>query len=118
MYEFKMVRRQAAELSQLLAEEFDEVGVVYSGRGFHVVVDDEDAYSLSRKERASLARKYGRRFAIDEWVTEGGSRLMRLPYSLNGLVSRKCMVIKNGRDLKGFDPRSEPIVIPKFLRSL
>ena len=117
MYEFKVVRRQAAKLSQLLAEEFEEVGVVYSGRGFHVVVDDEKAYMLGMRERAALARKYGRRFAIDEWVTAGGSRLMRLPYSLNGLVSRKCMVIKDGRDLLGFDPRSESTVIPSFLRS-
>jgi len=117
MYEFRVVRRQAAELSRLLAEEFEKVGVVYSGRGFHVVVDDEEAYVLSKKERASLARRYGRLFAIDEWVTEGGSRLMRLPYSLNALVSRKCMVIKDGRDLSGLDPRSESAVIPKFLRS-
>ena len=117
MYEFRVVRRQAAELSQLLSEKFEAVGVVYSGRGFHVVVDDEGAYKLRRKERASLARKYGRQFAIDEWVTEGASRLMRLPYSLNALVSRKCMVIKDGRDLLGLDPRSESAVIPSFVGS-
>jgi DNA primase catalytic subunit len=117
MYEFKVVRKQAVLLSQLLAEQFDAVGVVYSGRGFHVVVDDERAYLLSKKERSSLAHKFGRKFAIDEWVTTGGSRLMRLPYSLNALVSRKCMVIRDGRDLKGFDPRSDLAVIPNFLRS-
>jgi len=117
MYEFKVVRRQAASLRGLLAEQFERVGVVYSGRGFHVVVDDERAYLLTKKERSSLARRYGRTFAIDEWVTAGGSRLMRLPYSLNGLVSRKCMVIKDGRDLLGFDPRSDREVIPDFLRS-
>lgn len=117
MHEFKVVRKQAVQLSQLLAEQFDDVGIVFSGRGFHVLIDDESAYLLSKKERASLARKYGRRFAIDEWVTAGRSRLMRLPYSLNALVSRKCMVIKDGRDLMGFDPRSESQVIPNFLRS-
>lgn len=117
MYEFKVVRKQAFELSQVLRKEYDHVGVVFSGRGFHVVVDDEGAYLLNRRERAALAKRYGRKFAIDEWVTTGGSRLMRLPYSLNALVSRKCMVIKDGRDLKGFDPRSEPSVIPSFLRS-
>jgi len=117
MYEFKVVRSQAAKLSDLLAEEFEDVGVVYSGRGFHVVVDDESAYALGRGERAALAKRYGRRFAIDEWVTEGSSRLMRLPYSLNALVSRKCRVMKDGRDLIGLDPRSEPTVIPRFLGS-
>lgn len=117
MYEFKVVRKQAFELSRLLATEFEDVGVVYSGRGFHVVVDDERAYMLDKRERASLARKYGRRFAIDEWVTEGGSRLMRLPYSLNALVSRKCVIIKDERVLLGLDPRSESTVIPDFLRS-
>jgi hypothetical protein len=117
VYEFKAVRRQAFELSQALESVYERIGVVYSGRGFHIVVDDEKAYGLSRKERVSVARRYGRRYAIDEWVTSGGSRLMRLPYSLNALVSRKCMVIKDGRDLKGFDPRTEPSVIPVFLRS-
>jgi DNA primase catalytic subunit len=117
MYEFKEVRRQASELSRLMREKFRRVDVVFSGRGFHVVVEDEAAYALSRKDRATLARKYGRRFAIDEWVTSGSSRLLRLPNSLNGIVSRKCMKIKLERDLMRFDPRDSSLVVPLFRRS-
>lgn len=117
MYEFKIVRKQAAQLAQLLSERFEEVVVVYSGRGFHCVVDDEKAYLLGRRERIELARRFGRRFAIDEWVTSGESRLMRLPYSLNSLVSRKCMIIRDRRALMGFDPRTDRSVIPRFARS-
>jgi len=118
MYEFNEVRRQAAGLSAELSEEFSGIGIVYSGRGFHVVVDDERGYSLTRKERLRLARSVGRRYAIDEWVTAGDSRLLRLPYSLNGLVSRLCTIMKcDGRDLLRFDPRTSSEVIPRFLWS-
>lgn len=117
MFEFKSVRRQALELSGELARTYENVQVVFSGRGFHVIVDDERAYHLTRKERHEMARELGKRFDIDEWVTEGGSRLLRLPYSLNALVSRKCMRIKDERVLKRFDPRTSKLVLPGFLKS-
>jgi DNA primase catalytic subunit len=117
MIEFKKVRRQAVQLASELMEEYDEVGVVFSGRGFHVVIDDDDAYALTKRQRRELARRVGERFAIDEWVTEGGSRLMRLPYSLNAIVSRKCMIIKRGKDLLKFDLRTSELVLPEFTRS-
>lgn len=117
MYEFKAVRRQAIMLHGELIDKYSMLGIVFSGRGFHVVVDDEPAYRLTRKQRQEIARRYGRRYAIDEWVTAGGSRLMRLPHSLNGLVSRKCMTIKEIRDLLEFDPRSSAHVVPAFLKS-
>jgi DNA primase catalytic subunit len=117
MYEFKAVRRQAIQLRKELGDVYNKVSIVFSGRGFHVVVDDESAYVLSRRERQSIARRYGRRYAIDEWVTVGGSRLMRLPCSLNGLVSRKCMTIREIRDMLEFDPRSSRLVLPAFLKS-
>ena len=116
MIEFKSVRRQSAELAAELREEYEHVGTVFSGRGFHVVVDDESAYALSKKRRTTLARLIGKRYDIDEWVTAGGSRLMRLPYSLNALVSRKCEIIKDERDLVGFDPRTSKLVLPEFVR--
>lgn len=117
MYEFKAVRKQAKALASELRRGFDEVQIVYSGRGFHVVVDDESGYAMSRMKRRALAKRIGRRYDIDEWVTEGSSRLMRLPYSLNALVSRKCMKIGEERELMGFDPRSSRLVLPGFLRS-
>lgn len=117
MYEFKVVRRQAAALASELRREYETVGVVYSGRGFHVVVDDESAYALPGFARRKIARTLSKRYAVDEWVTEGGSRFMRLPYSLNGLVSRKCMPIEEERDLVEFDPRISDIVLPGFVHS-
>lgn len=114
MYEFKAVRRQAIDLSRLMKEKYELVSVVYSGRGFHVVVDDEAAYRLTKNARARIAREIGRRFSIDEWVTEGGSRLLRLPWSLNGIVSRKCIIIKREKDLVKFDPRTSRTVLPGF----
>lgn len=117
MYEFKAVRRQAIQLRTELDDVYKKVSIVFSGRGFHVVVDDESAYVLSRQERQAVARRYGRRYAIDEWVTVGGSRLMRLPCSLNGLVSRKCMLVKEIGDMLEFDPRSSGLVLPAFMKS-
>jgi DNA primase catalytic subunit len=117
MYEFKSVRKQASRLSLELAKQYESVGVVYSGRGFHVVVDDEAAYRLTKRERKAIARTMGRRYDIDEWVTEGGSRLMRLPYSLNATVSRKCVRIKDERGLSRFDPRTSLLAVPEFTKS-
>jgi len=117
MYEFRVVRRKAFELAEELKGTYEDVGVVYSGRGFHVVVNDEKAYTMPRKERKALARRTERNYPIDEWVTAGDSRLMRLPLSLNALVSRKCMIMKELREFLKFDPRVSNIVIPAFLKS-
>lgn len=117
MYEFNSVRRQSLRLSRELKAVYESVGVVYSGRGFHVIVDDEAAYRLTRKARDAIAGKTGRRYDIDEWVTEGSSRLMRLPYSLNALVSRKCIQIKGEGVLSRFDPRTSKLVLPEFMKS-
>jgi len=117
MIEFSMIRRQAWELSREMRKKYDKVSVVFSGRGFHVVVDDEEGYALTRKERAILAKRLLKRYDIDEWVTIGSSRLLRLPYSLNAIVSRKCMPINVEKMIRGFDPRTSSPVIPAFARS-
>lgn len=117
MLEFKNVRGQAVRLASELRRRFKLVEIVYSGRGFHVVVDDEDAYSMTLKERRRLAVDVAKRYAIDPWVTSGGSRLMRLPGSLNGIVSRNCVIMKQEEDLVRFDPRTSISVMPRFLRS-
>lgn len=96
-WEFEETRRQAAELHDRLAAEWSRLAVVYSGRGFHVHVLDADAYRLTKAERTALARRYGRRFALDEWVTSGEMRLIRLPYSLHGMVSRIVVPVPRGR---------------------
>lgn len=116
MYEFKAVRRQAVAMHQELRKRFRDVHVVFSGRGFHLVVYDQEAYLLSRKERRKMAKDFSKNYDIDEWVTEGTSRLMRLPFSLNAIVSRLCIEIHGERGLKEFDLRNTGQAIPKFAR--
>jgi DNA primase catalytic subunit len=54
-------------------------------------------------------------YPIDEWVTTGGMRLIRLPYSLHGMVSR-IVVPLSIRQTEAFDPVKSPICLPKFLK--
>ncbi len=108
--EFEEVRRQAGALCDDLAREWRELGVVFSGRGFHVHVFDPEAARLAKGERARIASRFSRRYAIDEWVTTGEMRLIRLPYSLHGMVSRVAVPVPR-RELDRFtydDPRAIP----------
>jgi len=66
---------------------YDKIKVVYSGRGCHVHVFDKEAYRIDVDERKKLGSKFSK-YGIDRWVTEGRIRLVRLPYTLNGVVSR------------------------------
>ncbi len=109
-WEFEETRRQAAELADELAREWSHPAVVYSGRGFHVHILDAEAYGLTRKERMAMARRFAKRFALDEWVTSGEMRLIRLPFSLHGMVSRIVVPVPRNR-LDAFrynDPRATP----------
>lgn len=114
-WEFEEVRRQAVALREDLSNEWSSLRVVYSGRGFHVHVFDVDAFRLTRKERTRIAEKYGRRYAIDEWVTSGEMRLIRLPYSLHGMVSRIVLPIPL-RDVQDFS-YEDPRAIPRFAKA-
>ncbi|MEJ2241047.1 MAG: hypothetical protein P8Y18_02750 [Candidatus Bathyarchaeota archaeon] len=51
---------------------------------------------------------------IDKWVTSGSMRLIRLPYSLHGMVSRIVTPLKIS-ELEDFDPLKDKRTIPKFL---
>ena len=114
--ELEMVKREAVGLYEFLAERFSEVGAVYSGRGFHLHVLDKKACTLSSRERLDLAQQVkSTGFHIDEWVTSGEMRLIRLPYSLNGLVSRIALPLTK-RELESFDAVHDERCLPKFLR--
>jgi len=113
MLEFKKVRKYTLMLHEELREEFSNIRVVFSGRGFHLHVLDDKAIKMSREEREEIAKAFSD-YAIDEWVTSGEMRLIRLPYSLNGLVSRVCTPLSI-EDLESFDPRK--FAIPSFLPS-
>jgi len=108
---FSIARAKAAELCDLLSENYSDVRPVFSGRGFHMHVFDKDTVPLTQSERKSIARRYSA-FAIDEWVTEGSSRLIRLPYSLNGTASRIATPLKKS-EIAGFDPARK--ALPRFV---
>ncbi len=111
-WEFSEVRRQAGDLYDELSDQWSQLKIVYSGRGFHVHVLDKEAFALRRKERASMAKRFAKRYALDEWVTSGEMRLIRLPYSLHGMVSRIVIPVpRRGLDHFSYD---DPRAIPRF----
>ncbi len=113
---FSKAKEQAEQLCQRLGEGgWRELEVVYSGRGFHVYILQKEAEMMSFEERRRFAKEIkGEGFAIDPWVTEGEARLARVPYSLNGLVSRVCYPVAVDEIKKVNFWRSAPF-IPQFL---
>ncbi len=97
----------AKRMKKELKKEFRNITMVYSGRGFHLHILDEVVFYLSLKERNILTKRFSK-YPIDPWVSRGYIDLIRLPYSLNGLVSRKVITINN---LKFYKRKS----YPKFL---
>ncbi len=113
--ELNMVKEQALRLYEHLENQFSHMKMVYSGRGFHIHVFDAEAYGLDAKKRLEIARAVKKKgFAIDEWVTAGEMRLIRLPYSLHGMVSRVVLPLEKS-ELEKFDPISDERCLPKFL---
>ena len=113
--ELQMVKQETIGLYEFVANRFDDLKVVYSGRGFHLHVLDPQAYALSAQERLKLAQQVKKEgFHIDEWVTSGEMRLIRLPCSLNGLVSRVVLPLTKD-ELDSFDPIHDERALPRFL---
>jgi DNA primase catalytic subunit len=113
---FNKAREQAFQLYQRLGEMgWRELEAIYSGRGFHIYVLEKRAERMSFPERTRLAKEIkGEGYGIDPWVTEGEARLARVPYSLNGLVSRVCHPVMVDKINKIDFWRSAPFV-PQFL---
>ena len=115
--ELNMVKRETVKLYGELENRFDEMRIVYSGRGFHIHVLDRGTISWSYRRKKELARELKKRgYLIDEWVTTGGMRLIRLPYSLHGMVSRIVLPLEPNEVLK-FDPVNDARCIPRFVIS-
>ncbi|KON34649.1 hypothetical protein AC477_00145 [miscellaneous Crenarchaeota group-1 archaeon SG8-32-1] len=113
--ELKMVKKETIKLYEELKSSFSKLEIIYSGRGFHIHVLDEDSFCWSysrRKEFANQIRNRG--FLIDKWVTSGSMRLIRLPFSLHGMVSRVVTPLTFS-ELESFDPIEDERSIPKFL---
>ena len=113
MVEFDEVRKATAGLYEELEKEYSDLAITFSGRGFHVYVFDEEALKLNYDARKALAGRF-QRYYIDEWVTSGGMRLIRLPYSLNGVTSRIVIPLKV-EEVMDFDPRYDERCVPGFL---
>jgi DNA primase catalytic subunit len=114
--ELKMAKEETARLYEELMNTFSQMRIVYSGRGFHIHVFDEGSFNWNYKKRKQFAKKIKNKdFLIDEWVTSGGMRLIRLPHSLHGMVSRIVTPL-DIREIKSFDPIRDERCIPKFLK--
>jgi len=112
---FQLARQEAVQLVEILSRRFSQISLVYSGRGFHIHIIDEETVFWNRKKRLALVRSLTKKgFVMDEWVPAGGMRLIRLPYSLNGLVSRIAIPLPKS-ELGVFDPIADERTIPKFL---
>jgi len=114
--ELGLVKEQTVGLYEHLEKQFTRLKIVYSGRGFHIHVLDQDAFSMVDKERVELAQKVkSLGFEIDAWVTEGEMRLIRLPYSLHGMVSRIAIPLEKN-EIEKFNPIQDARCIPAFLK--
>ncbi len=114
--EFKMTKEETIRLYEMLIDIFADMRIVYSGRGFHIHVFDEDGFSWTFEKRKRFAQEIKEKgFSVDEWVTSGGMRLIRLPHSLHGMVSR-IVIPLNIDGLGSFDPVEDKRCMPKFLR--
>jgi len=113
--ELQLARQEAVQLLEILSRRFTQINLVCSGRGFHINITDEETVFWNRKKRLALVRSLTKKgFLMDEWVPAGGMRLIRLPYSLNGLVSRIAIPLAKS-ELGVFDPITDERTIPKFL---
>jgi len=99
----------AVKMKKQLKKYFDNILLLYSGRGFHIHILDKKAYNLTKNEREKLNKTFSK-FPIDPWVSRGYIRLIRMPYSLNSLVSRKVIPLYNKYQI------NEKDTIPNFLK--
>jgi DNA primase catalytic subunit len=114
--ELEMAKQQTVGLYEYLEEQFSELRVVYSGRGFHIHVLDQTAFQLTTKRRTELAETVkAKSFEVDAWVTAGEMRLIRLPYSLHGMVSRIALPLEKN-EVEKFNPITDSRCIPAFLK--
>lgn len=111
---FADLARETKQLYALLQNSFDDLELVYSGRGFHIHVRDEAGFLMDREDRRELAGRITAEFPVDEEVTSGENDLIRLPGSLHGLVSRTATVLEPG-DLDDPERIVDSLAVPGFL---
>ncbi|MFB6076792.1 MAG: hypothetical protein ABEK12_01525 [Candidatus Nanohaloarchaea archaeon] len=112
---FTDLARQTRQLAAFLRTHFDEMQIVYSGRGFHIHIADDAGFMMDREDRIELQTKVSGEFPVSR-VTTADDDLVRMPGSLHGLVSRVVTPI-------GIDDLDDPAAIirsrsvPGFLRA-
>lgn len=109
---FEITKNNTLTLYEQLIQQYNDVRIVFSGRGFHLHIFDPSTRTLTRKQRKTIAQKYAH-YGIDTWVTEGDMRLIRLPYSLNGVSSRIVTPLTKTQ-LQRFNPETD--ALPHFLK--
>jgi len=105
----KKAYQKTLAMKHELEKEFRSIEIVYTGKGFHLHVLDKKAYFLTIPAREQLNKRFSH-YPIDPWVSRGYIRLIRMPYTLNALVSRKAIPIDTR---KGFNPKE---ALPGFLK--
>ncbi|MEM0048983.1 MAG: DNA primase [Candidatus Bathyarchaeia archaeon] len=114
--ELSMAKRETLRLYEALSESFIKLRITYSGRGFHIHVFDDDTFSWNyERRRAFIKEMKDKGFVFDEWVSSGEMRLIRLPYSLHGMVSR-IVIPLDASELERFNPIDDERCIPTFLK--
>jgi DNA primase catalytic subunit len=109
---FEISKQNTINLYEKLKENYIKIKIVFSGRGFHIHVFDEETIKLDRNQRKKIANKY-KKYGIDKWVTSGEMRLIRLPYTLNGVSSRIVKPISK-KEVEIFNPEKD--AIPSFIK--
>lgn len=103
---------QTKEMFGLLSKHFSEIKLIYSGRGFHIHINLKDI-EMSDEEKIKFVGMMKKKFPIDPWVTTK-KNLIRLPGTLNSLVSRRCMEIEV-ESLNDIDSIINKEAVPEFL---
>lgn len=99
----------AQKMKEELGKEFNSITIVYSGRGFHVHVLDARAFAFSAQERRKWSQRFSK-YPIDSWVSDGGISLIRISFSLNGLVSRRVLPL--GKNWRSERKKTLPLFLP------
>ena len=112
---FKATKEATLYLYDVLSESFSSLQIVSTGRGFHIHVFDRDSFHFSVPEREALVSKVKEvNIAVDSFITIGKMYLIRLPYTLNGLVSRVAVPL-SVKEVEKLTMYTSPS-IPRFIR--
>lgn len=86
---FEDLTEQTAKLAVFLERHFDSINVYFTGRGFQILIKDQEGFDMSDEDRRGLAVRVGKRFPIVESYTAGEQNYVRMPGSMNGLTGRQ-----------------------------